>query len=585
MTTNPTNTLYDRLGLQNILGAIMDSVVMLDPQFRITFATSFFLQTIGRHASEIVGLPFTEALAKNELLKHTGLAVLLKDGSFRSVNIAYAMSDGQAVSLNTAGSVLSDDDGNAVGVLLIAHDDSEIKALMAQESRSVARDRQEAETLAKLHGELQLTRARELKQKTHLDRILAAMTDSMFLLDTDYKVIRVNEVYLNLMGQRSEDIVGRYFIDLLAQDDLINFSGIDHLFANHQFIGVNMAFSTTGHASVTLKASGSLISDEDGESMGAVIIAHDEREMLRLLALESRASAQEREQADILGKLHEELQQTSERELRHSKNLLTQAEKLSQLGGMVASIGHEISNPIMLIAMSEENSTEVLKSLEKKFMPIFTGSPEAEKVGKNLQRLLDELHSINKTIRTGSERLRGLSTALRTQSRMEDEATQGVVLNEVIQESMVLTGGRTKIHTLEESLGDLPLITCYRSKIGQVLTNLLSNAADALSEKAERLKGSEFFEGRINITSTSSDYKGTPGALVTISDNGDGVPPSIRDKIFNEFFTTKPAGRGTGLGLSMCLDIVKEHQGVLKVDQDPVLKGARFELWLPSNNQ
>ena len=104
-------------------------------------------------------------------------------------------------------------------------------------------------------------------------------------------------------------------------------------------MGVNMAFSTENDDSVTLKASGSLITDEEGMPMGAVIIAHDEREMLRLLALESRASAHEREQADTLAKLHGELQKTSERELRHSKNLLTQAEKLSQLGGMVASIG------------------------------------------------------------------------------------------------------------------------------------------------------------------------------------------------------------------------------------------------------
>ena len=318
--------------------------------------------------------------------------------------------------------------------------------------------------------------------------------------------------------------------------------------------------------------------------MGAVLVAHDESEMLRLLALESRASAQEREQADKLAKLHEELQETSKRELRHSKNLLVQAEKLSHLGGMLASIGHEISNPIMLISMSEENASEALKKLEKKFMPIFTGNPDAERVGKALKSLIDDLKSINHAIRTGSNRLKELSTALRTQSRMESKATDGVIINDIIHESILITAGRTKVHALTHSLGSVPPITCFRSKIGQVITNLLANAADALTEKAERLKEQELFEGRIYVASKAHDLNGVRGALLSISDNGDGVPEEIRDTIFDEFFTTKPAGAGTGLGLSMCLDIVKEHGGILKVENDQELKGAKFELWLPTEH-
>jgi signal transduction histidine kinase len=305
--------------------------------------------------------------------------------------------------------------------------------------------------------------------------------------------------------------------------------------------------------------------------------------MLRLLALESRANAQEREQAEAVAKLHFELQETTARELRHSKNLLVQSEKLSQLGAMLASIGHEIANPIMLISMSEENCTVTLDQLESKFMPIFTGNPQAEQAGRNFQEIIEALREINQATRTGSTRLKELSTALRTQSRMEQEATPGVLLNEVVKESMLLTGGRTKVHHLEEKLNDVPAITCFRSKIGQVITNLLANAADALSEKVQRLKGrsGEVFAGRIAVLSESTTKNGTPGVLLAVSDNGDGVPEDMRGKIFEEFYTTKPAGLGTGLGLSMCIDIVKEHGGILSVTDDPQLGGARFELWLP----
>ena len=74
---------------------------------------------------------------------------------------------------------------------------------------------------------------------------------------------------------------------------------------------------------------------------------------------------------------------------------------------------------------------------------------------------------------------------------------------------------------------------------------------------------------------------GQDGVAVIVSDNGDGVPKVIQDKIFEQFFTTKPAGVGTGLGLSMCANIVLEHGGHLSVGEDDKLGGARFELWLP----
>jgi signal transduction histidine kinase len=279
----------------------------------------------------------------------------------------------------------------------------------------------------------------------------------------------------------------------------------------------------------------------------------------------------------------EELKETSEKELRHAKNLLTQSEKLAQLGEMVASIGHEIDNPLMLVSMAVQSGGVTANKLEESLMVLFTGSEDAEKAGQYFQVLIDDLRKVNETASTGAKRLKELSMALRTQSRMEQEATPGVELNDVVKESMLIAGGRTKVHHVAESLGELRSITCYRSKIGQVVTNLLANAADALTEKVNRSKENDGarFEGRISVTSASKDREGKPGVLVAVSDNGDGVPEAIRERIFEQFFTTKPAGVGTGLGLAMCVDIVKEHGGMLSVTDDETLGGARFELWLP----
>ena len=306
----------------------------------------------------------------------------------------------------------------------------------------------------------------------------------------------------------------------------------------------------------------------------------DVQEQSRDLNLKTR----EAQEATVLAiEANAELKQVNARELSHANNLLVQSEKLSQLGTMVAGIGHEIANPIGLISMSAENCSHTTDKLEKTVMPVFAGSEEAEEVGQKIQTIIDDLREINGSTSIGSNRLKDLSMALRTQSRMDLEATPGVNLNPVVKEALVITGGRTKAHTVSESLGELPNLTCYRSKIGQVLTNLLANAADALTEKVDlvRAAGGSAFQGHIFVESKSATHEGKTGVLVAVCDNGDGVPEGIRKKIFDQFYTTKPAGVGTGLGLAMCVDIVKEHGGVLRVTDDPVLGGARFELWLP----
>ena len=162
---------------------------------------------------------------------------------------------------------------------------------------------------------------------------------------------------------------------------------------------------------------------------------------------------------------------------------------------------------------------------------------------------------------------------------MDNEMTPGVDLNQVIRESIIMVSGRTTTHQLEEALSDIPEIECMRSRIGQVITNLLANAADALTEQRE--KSGAGFRGKIAITSHVATNEETEGIAIIISDNGTGVPEAIRDRIFDEFFTTKPAGEGTGLGLAMCANIIRDHGGFLQVGDDPALGGARFEVWLP----
>ena len=111
---------------------------------------------------------------------------------------------------------------------------------------------------------------------------------------------------------------------------------------------------------------------------------------------------------------------------------------------------------------------------------------------------------------------------------------------------------------------------------------LFANAADALDERVEveRAEG-KIFKGQIKVQSYVAERDGVAGVCVSVSDNGEGVQEELREQVFEAFFTTKPSGVGTGLGLSVCATIVADHGGVIRVENDEQLGGARFVMWLP----
>ena len=127
---------------------------------------------------------------------------------------------------------------------------------------------------------------------------------------------------------------------------------------------------------------------------------------------------------------------------------------------------------------------------------------------------------------------------------METQAVDGVNINSVVKECLVLVGGRTKLFKVEHQAEALPPVRCFRSRIGQVITNLVANGADALMEYREENptdSQGKRFQGKICVFTREIANAGVPGVAISVSDNGGGVPESIRTKIFEEFFTTKPA--------------------------------------------
>ncbi|XGV88575.1 MAG: sensor histidine kinase [Limnothrix sp. BL-A-16] len=295
-----------------------------------------------------------------------------------------------------------------------------------------------------------------------------------------------------------------------------------------------------------------------------------------------------------LKKLTESLEhQVHERtaDLQKMQVQLVQQEKLSSLGEMLAGIAHEINNPINFIASNVDplrehinNMAEILRFYQQEHPQ---PSPELAAVLEDLEPdfiFEDSLKIIN-SLTLGADRIRGISTSLRTFSRSDTETKIPANLHEGLDSTLMILQHRLKSsdHRPEisvlKSYGELPLVPCYPGQINQVFMNLLANAIDALDESA--LKGQTLDSGlQIQITTqTTNDQQ----IAVCIADNGIGMNELVKQRLFEPLFTTKPVGKGTGLGLAIAHQIVSEkHSGTLEV-QSELGRGTQFLIRLPIN--
>ncbi len=249
---------------------------------------------------------------------------------------------------------------------------------------------------------------------------------------------------------------------------------------------------------------------------------------------------------------------------------LYESEKLASVGRLAAGVAHEINNPIGFIRSNLSSAHSYLNSF-KKLNEAFSAGASSSYLQhlwqeENLQYMEEDLNDIINESIEGVDRVADIIKDLKSFSRVNDADEEVENINKIIRQTCHVAESQVKekLQIILE-LGDIPAIFCQPAQLGQLFLNLLLNAADAMAEK-----------GKIRFKT----YLKETHICIEIRDNGCGIEESDLSHIFEPFFTTKEVGKGIGLGLTVCLNIVQAHQGELAVVSKP-LRGSLVTILLP----
>ncbi|MBC6431117.1 AAA family ATPase [Nostoc sp. HG1] len=278
-------------------------------------------------------------------------------------------------------------------------------------------------------------------------------------------------------------------------------------------------------------------------------------------------------------------------DLQQAQLQIVHSEKMSALGNLVAGVAHEMNNPLGFIAASLKQAKPTIADIVE-HLKLYQGSllnpndqikEHAEEI--DLDYTLEDLPKIIDSMVMACDRLKNISTSLRTFSRADKDYKVPFNIHEGIESTILILKHRLKENEQRPAIevitdyANLPKIECFPGQLNQVFMNILANAIDALEESNTGRTFQEIKNKRNQITIKTSWGNGC--VKISISDNGNGMNESVKQKIFDHLFTTKGVGKGTGLGLAIARQIVTEkHGGAIEVDSR-LGEGTEFVIHLP----
>ncbi|MFM9265728.1 PAS domain S-box protein [Tychonema sp. BBK16] len=423
------------------------------------------------------------------------------------------------------------------------------------------------------------------ESEARLRLILENMPVMLSAVDADRNIIVWNRECENVLGySTSEMVANQQAIQLLIPDvkdrqkvfkEVVK---LEHNFRNLEveLIAADGSVKTVAWSNISAEFS------VPGWEFWGIGVDVTERKATEVAALESESRL--REQAVEL--------ELAFNTLGNTQAQLVQSEKMSSLGQLVAGVAHEINNPVSFIfgniIYAKDYTNDLLRILElyRVAYPTPTAEIEAELQECDLDFIQADLPKLLDSMAVGADRIQEIVKSLRTFSRLDEAAFKAVNIHAGIDSTLMILGhrlnkkGEYSAISIIKKYGNLPQVECYSGQLNQVFMNLLSNAIDALEEKANNFQDEDSLSPVSTITIRTEVVEGDR-VKIAIADSGTGIPKSVQQRLFDPFFTTKPVGKGTGLGLAISYEIIVEkHQGKLECNSELGI-GTEFAIEIP----
>jgi signal transduction histidine kinase len=301
-----------------------------------------------------------------------------------------------------------------------------------------------------------------------------------------------------------------------------------------------------------------------------------ERAYTRFLDLKKAEAQAEQARLDLIQIQHEKKRaEEALAELQATQKQLIQTEKMASLGELTAGIAHEIQNPLNFVNNFSDVSNELIEEMKEELR-----SGNTEKAMQIVQDVRDNLEKILHHGKRADAIVKGMLQHSRSSSGVKEPTDINNLADEYLR--LAFHGYRAKDKSFTAKFEtnfdeNIEKINVIPQDIGRVILNLINNAFYTVNEKRKQV--SNGYEPTVVVTTKKIDDR----VEISVKDNGNGIPQKMLDKIFQPFFTTKPTGQGTGLGLSLSYDIItKGHDGEINVKTNEG-KGAEFIISLPIN--
>ncbi|MEM8640646.1 MAG: AAA family ATPase [Cyanobacteria bacterium P01_G01_bin.54] len=315
------------------------------------------------------------------------------------------------------------------------------------------------------------------------------------------------------------------------------------------------------------------------------VFTPDRQTVLNFLSSQAAIALQN---AQLYGKVQQTLQDLQQAQLQ-----LVQNEKMSTLGNLVAGVAHEINNPLGFIGgnvtILQDNLADLSAIVDGYRVECPNPSPQlAEEIEElDLDFLLEDIPKTIASMKEGVKRIGNISTSLRTFSRTDTDHKTEFQVQDGIDSTLLILKYRLKANEerpaieIVKNYGETPEVKCYAGQLNQVFMNLLANAIDALEESNQEktFKALEQEPNCITVSTVISEDKRS--IIVRIADNGIGMPDEVKVRIFEQGFTTKDVGKGTGLGMAIAHQIITEKHGGTIECYSQLGQGTTFTICLP----